>query len=188
MNDPPLSQSDHHEQPIPELICPSCGQPTPRLNHPVSDPLLDRAATFRSTHRVHVATTIATTKSPTNRSLSLSLSLSLLPISLSLCHNWSSDFDFFVLIFVSLIVYIFWFSVIIFVWILRKCEKHDKNEFSKEFSGTQPNTKNIFQSIFWNATKHLKIFSFLENIFPCIHFTLGIRFTLNQMQPKVKVS
>ena len=73
VNDPPLSQSDRHEQPTPELICPSCAQPTPRSNHPVSDPLLDQAAAFRSTHRVHVATTITTTKSPTNRSLSLSI-------------------------------------------------------------------------------------------------------------------
>ena len=72
MNDPPLSQSDCHEQPTPELICPSCEQPTPRLNHPASDPFLDRAATFRSIHCVHVTTTVATTKSPMNRSLSLS--------------------------------------------------------------------------------------------------------------------
>ena len=59
VNDPPLSQSNCHEQ------------PTPRSDHPGSDPLLDRAATFRLTHCVHVATTVATTKSPTNRSLSL---------------------------------------------------------------------------------------------------------------------
>ena len=83
MNDPPLSQSDCHEQPTPELICPPCEQPTPRLNHLASDPFLDRAATFRSTHCVHVATTVATTKSLTNRSLSLSLSL-----NLSLCLTW----------------------------------------------------------------------------------------------------
>ena len=71
VNDPPLSQSDRHEQPTPEPICPPCEQPTSRSDHPMSDPVLDRATTFRSTHRVHVATTVATTKSPTNRSLSL---------------------------------------------------------------------------------------------------------------------
>ena len=71
MNNPPLSQLDRHEQPTPKPICPPCEQPTPRSDHPVSDPLLDRAATFRLTHCVHVATTVATTKSPTNRSLSL---------------------------------------------------------------------------------------------------------------------
>ena len=73
VNDPLLSQSNGHEQPIPEPICPSCEQPTSRSDHPMSDPLLDRATTFRSTHRVHVATTVATTKSPTNRSVSLSV-------------------------------------------------------------------------------------------------------------------
>ena len=71
VNNPPLSQLDRHEQPTPKPICPPCEQPTPRSDHPVNDPLLDRAATFRLTHRVHVATTVATTKSPTNRSLSL---------------------------------------------------------------------------------------------------------------------
>ena len=91
VNDPPLFQSDRHEQPTPEPICLPCVQPTPRSNHPVSDPLLDQAATFRSTHYVRVATTVTTTKSPTNRSLSLSLSLNL---SLSLSHDWSCDFDF----------------------------------------------------------------------------------------------
>ena len=90
VNDPLLSQSNRHEQPIPEPICPSCEQPTSRSDHPMSDPLLDQATTFRLTHCVHVATTVATTTSPTNRSLSLSL-----------CH-WSPSltiglgiFDFF---------------------------------------------------------------------------------------------
>ena len=39
--------------------------------------------------------------------------------------------------------------------------------------------ENIFQNIFWNATKHLKIFSFPENI-----FLSGKYFTSNQTQPK----
>ena len=73
MNDPPLSQPDRQEQPTPKPICPPCEQPTPRSDHPMSDPLLNRAATFRSTHHIQVATIIATTKSPTNLSLSLSV-------------------------------------------------------------------------------------------------------------------
>ena len=44
--------------------------------------------------------------------------------------------------------------------------------------------ENIFRSIFWNATKHLKIFSFLKNIFTLKYFTLIKYFTLSQMQPK----
>ena len=68
VNDPLLSQSNRHEQPTPEPICPSCEQPTSRSNHPMSDPLLDRATTFRSTYRVHVPL-----PSPPNRSLSLSV-------------------------------------------------------------------------------------------------------------------
>ena len=77
----------------------------------------------------------------------------------SLSHDWSWDFDFFVLIFVSLIVYISWFSVLIFVWILRKCEKHDKNGFFRAFSGTQPITRKYFPKHF------LKCNQTLENIF-----------------------
>ena len=93
-----------NERPTPEPICPPCEQPTPRLNHPMSDPLLDQTATFRSVHYVHVATTVTTTKSPTNRSLSLSLNL-----SLYLYPSLTIGFViliFFVLIFVSLCLYI----------------------------------------------------------------------------------
>ena len=96
VNDLPLSQSDRHEQPNPEPICPSCEQPTPRSDHPVSDSLLDRAATFRSTHRVHVATTVATIKSPMNRSLSL-------------CH-WSPSLT----IGLGILIFLFW---LLFLWL-----------------------------------------------------------------------
>ena len=72
-------------------------------------------------------------------SLFPSISRSFFPLSLSLWIN-----DVFVLIFVSCVVYIFWFYVIIFVWILRKCEKHDKNGFSIAFSAKQPNTWKYF--------------------------------------------
>ena len=82
---------------------------------------------------------------------------------------------FFVLIFVSCVVYIFWFSVIIFVWILRKCEKHDKNGFSRAFSTTQPNTRKYFPKHFLECNQTL------ENIFLSRkYFTLGKYFTPNQ--------
>ena len=131
VNDPPLSQSDNHEQPTPE--------PTHPWADPVNDPLR------RPIPHRHIALFVS--------------------ISLSLCHlSPSLTIDlgiliFFVLIFVSLIVYISWFSVIIFVWILRKCEKHDKNGFFRAFSGTQPNTRKYFPKHFleYNQT--------LENIF-----------------------
>ena len=62
-----------------------------------------------------------------------------------------------------------------------------KMGFLEHFQEHNQTLENIFQSIFWNATKHLKIFSFPKNIFPCIHFTLGIQFTTNQTQPKRKL-
>ena len=62
-----------------------------------------------------------------------------------------------------------------------------KMGFLEHFQEHNQTLENIFQSIFWNATKHLKIFSFPKNIFPCIHFTLEIRFTTKQTQPKRKL-
>ena len=50
--------------------------------------------------------------------------------------------------------------------------------FLEHFQHHNQTLENIFQSIFWNATKHLKIFSFPENIFTWKYFTL------NQTQPK----
>ena len=47
---------------------------------------------------------------------------------------------------------------------LRKCEKHDKIGFLEHFQQHNQTLENIFQSIFWNATKHSKIFSFPESI------------------------
>ena len=130
------------ERPIPEPIGPPWAT-HPWLNHSVSDPLLDRSATFRSTHHVHVATTVATTKSPINWSLSLS----------QLVLWW------FFYLFLFLCVYIFWFSVIIFFWILGKCEKHDKNVFSRAFWGIQPNTIKYFLKYF------LECYQTPENVF-----------------------
>ena len=127
--------------------------PLSRFVHRVRNPLLDQAATFRLTHRVHVATTVATTKSSTNRSFFLFLCP---PLTIGLMI-----LIFFVLIFVSLIFYIFWFSVIIFVWILRKCEKHDKNGFSRAFSRTQIFSKAFFEILpyTWKCFHFWKIFS-----------------------------
>ena len=50
--------------------------------------------------------------------------------------------------FVSFCVYILRFSRIIFVWILGKCEKPNKNVFSKAFSRIQSNTKKYFSKEF----------------------------------------
>ena len=66
---------------------------------------------------------------------------------------------FFVLIFVSCVVYMLQLSVIIFVWILKKCEKHDKNGFSRAFSAKQPNTRKYFPKYFLECNQTL------ENIF-----------------------
>ena len=55
----------------------------------------------------------------------------------------------------------------IFVWKLRKYEKNVRNKkkicFLYYFQQHNQTLKNIFQNIFWNATKYLKIFSFPEN-------------------------
>ena len=72
--------------------------------------------------------------------------------------------------FVSLIVYIFWFSVIIFVWILRKCEKHDKNGLSRAFSKTQPNTRKYFPKYFLEFNQTLENVFISEKYFPLHSF------------------
>ena len=149
VSNPPLSQFDHRVN-------------DPLLNQTImGDPRLNQAVTFRSTHHVHVTTTAPTTKLPMNRSLSITQSLS---------HDQSCDFVSFVLIFVSFCVYILRFSIIIFVWVLRKLEKPDKNVFSKVFSRTQPKTIKYFPKHFLECNQipenvflfkkyfHLKIF------------------------------
>ena len=116
-------------------------KPTNRSTHPMGDPLLDRPTS--STSESHPRT----------------------DLSLSLSHDTSLV----ILIFFSYVAYIFWFSVIIFVWILRKCEKHDKNWFSRAFSATQPNTRKYFPKHF------LKYNQTLKNIFlSWKYFTLEI--------------
>ena len=59
-----------------------------------------------------------------------------------------------------------------------------KMDFLEHFQQHNQTLENIFQSIFWNTTKHLKIFSFPENIFTWKYFTLEKYFTFNQTQPK----
>ena len=55
--------------------------------------------------------------------------------------------------------------------------------FLEHFQQNNQTLENIFQSIFWNATKHLKIFSFSKNIFTWKYFILEKYFTINQVQP-----
>ena len=169
MSNPPLSRFDHH------------------MNDPIldrttmGDPLLDQAIIFRSTPCFHVTTTTAITKSPMNRSLSLSLFLSL---DRSIMWFWFFCFD----SFVSFCVYILRFSIIIFVWILGKCEKPDKNVFSRAFSRTQPNTKKYLSKHFLECNQTLENVFLFENIFTWKYFTLEFEkhFTLSQTQPKYK--
>ena len=71
---------------------------------------------------------------------------------------------FFVLIFVSCVVYMLQLSVIIFVWILRKCEKHDKNGFSRAFSAKQPNTRKYFPKYFLECNQTLENILYSKNI------------------------
>ena len=85
-----------------------------------------------------------------SRSLFPSISRSFFPLSLSLWIN-----DVFVLIFVSCVVYIFWFCEIIFIWILRKCEKQYKNGLSRAFSAKQPNTRKYFPKYFLECNQTL---------------------------------
>ena len=97
---------------------------------------------------------------------------------------------FFLLIFVSCVVYMLQLSVIIFVWILKKCEKHDKNGFSRAFSAKQPNTRKYFPKYFLECNQTLENI-FLSRkyfqIFTWKYFTLEKYFTFNQFnqtQPK----
>ena len=106
-------------------------------------------------------------------------------------HDWSCDFDFFfLLIFVSCVVYMLQLFVIIFVWILRKCEKHDKNEFSRAFSAKQQNTKKYFPKYFLECNQTLENIFLSQKyfqIFTWKYFILEKYFTFNkfnQTQPK----
>ena len=82
-------------------------------------------------------------------------------ISLHFSHDWCSAWGrgpiFFVLIFLFICVYILRFFGIIFIWILLgKCEKPDKNVFSKAFLRIQPNTKKYFSKHFLECNKTLE--------------------------------
>ena len=80
------------------------------------------------------------------------------PLSLSLSHNLTKFDEFFLLGFVSF-VFIYWEMILMFVWKMRKCEKHDKNGFSRAFSRIQPNTRKYFPKYFLECKQTL------ENIF-----------------------
>ena len=72
----------------------------------------------------------------------------------------------------------------IFFWQLRKCEQQVENVFSMVFSRTQSIPKNIFRNIFWNATKHMKTFSFPKNSISGKYSIFWKYFYTNQTQPK----
>ena len=97
---------------------------------------------------------------------------------------------FFVLIFVSCVVYMLQLFVIIFVWILRKCEKHDKNGFSRAFSAKQQNTRKYFPKYFLECNQTLENIFLSQKyfqIFTWKYFILEKYFTFNQFnqtQPK----
>ena len=59
--------------------------------------------------------------------------------------------------------------------------------FLEHFQEHSQTLENIFQSIFWNTTKYLKIFSFFKNIFTWNYFTSEKYFTLKQARPKRKI-
>ena len=90
-------------------------------------------------------------------------------------------FDFCLVLFwflfvLSLYIEIFYYEIFL------ETEKMWEISRKIEFSEYNQTLENIFQNIFWNATKYLKIFSFFENIFTWKYFTLGKYFTFNQTQ------
>ena len=81
----------------------------------------------------------------------------------------------------SLYIEIFYYEI--FLEAEKMVEKMWETSRKIAFSEYNQTLENIFQSIFWNATKHLKIFSFLENIFTWKYFIPGKYFTFSQTQP-----
>ena len=95
-------------------------------------------------------------------SLPLKLSLS---TSLTISVLFEEGKIFFVMIFVSFCVYILRFSIIIFVWILGKCEKLDNNVFSRALSRIQPNTRKYFPKYFLECNQTPENIFFFEKYF-----------------------
>ena len=89
------------------------------------------------------------------------------PFSLPSSLNLTGFDDFFFLWVLSMFLYWGMNDIVIFVWQLRKCEKmwitSRKCVFYGIFQEHNQTPENIFRKIFWNATKHMKTFSFLEN-------------------------
>ena len=81
--------------------------------------------------------------------------------------------EFFLLGFVSF-VFIYWEMILIFVWKMRKCEKHDKNGFSRAFSRIQPNTRKYFPKYFLECNQTL------ENIFLSGKYFTGTKHSLRE--------
>ena len=86
---------------------------------------------------------------------------------------WPDLMNFFWLGFVS--TFIYWEMVLYICLEAEKMWENVKNNkkmcFLYYFQQHNQTLENIFQSIFWNATKHLKIFSFLENSISKKYFT-----------------
>ena len=98
--------------------------------------------------------------------------------SLFLLSIWPNLMNFFWLGFVSF-VFIYWEIVLYICLEAEKMWETSRKCFILYYFQEHNQTlENIFQSIFWNATKHLKIFSFPKNIFTWKYFTF------NQTQPK----
>ena len=125
------------------------------------------------------------THDPPMTNLSLSRSTSLFPsifdhslfLSLSVWPNFFSLMNGFVLIFVSLSIYI----EIFYYKICLEAEKMWETSRKIAFSECNQTPENIFQNNFHNVAKHLKIFSFPKNIFTWKYFTCY------QTQPKMKI-
>ena len=60
-----------------------------------------------------------------------------------------------------------------------------KMGFLEHFQEYNQTPENIFQNIFWNATKHLKIFSFPENILHPIKHSLKCIGEMNKQNLKL---
>ena len=102
------------------------------------------------------------------------------PLSLSLSLSLSQFDRIWWIFFVGIcfFVFIYWEMILIFVWKMRKCEKYDKNGFSRTFSRIQPNTRKYFSKCFLECNQTL------ENIFLSRKWNFRKIFYGNQTQPK----
>ena len=109
----------------------------------------------------------------------------------SICHSFSLRFT----LSFSCLMFLFWFLVVLSVYFEIFCNKIclDAMKIAEKmwkicrkiaFLECYPTPKIVFR-LFSIAQPNTRIsFSLREFTFPCIHFTLRIRFTLNQTLPK----